>query len=103
MTPVLPDWAARLVPIATGLGLGTAAKYALSMMDGAKITARGLVIDLLLQGVLALIALAISDAAGLTGNARVFVGALVALNSDRIVRKVRDVFFDKVHPPTPGV
>lgn len=102
MSLVPPDAAARVGPIVAGLVLGTAAKYALSMIDGGRVTARVLVIDLLLQGVLALIAMAISDLAGLSGNPRVFVGALVALNSDRIVRKARDAFFDKVQPPTPG-
>lgn len=99
MSPVPPDVAARLFPILTGLGLGTAAKYALSMMDGGRVTVRTVVIDLLLQGVLALIAMSLSDAAGLAGNPRVFVGALVALNSDRIVRKYRDAFLSRTNPP----
>ena len=103
MIPVLPDWAARWISIVAGVILGTAAKYALAMMDSARVTARTIGIDLLLQGVLAVIATEISDVAGIAaGNPRVFVGALVALNSDRIVRKVRDTFFDKVQPPTPG-
>ena len=92
----------RYGPIIAGLLFGTSAKYGLSMMDGGKVTWRGLVIDVSLQGVLGMIAVMISDTAGLAGNPRVFVGAMVALNSDRIVRKVRDTFFDKVQPPTPG-
>ena len=92
----------RYGPIATGLLLGTICKYGLSAMEGGRITVRGLLIDLSFQGVLGMIAIGIADASSLTGNSRIFVGALVALNSDRIIRAVRDAFFDRLKPPGLG-
>ncbi|MGI4730930.1 MAG: hypothetical protein ACRYFW_04175 [Janthinobacterium lividum] len=102
MSPVPPDEAARLVPIIAGLAIGTAAKYALSMLDGSKVTAKAIIIDVLLQGVLFVIATTIGDGAGATGNARVMVAAMVALSSDRIVRSFLVRFMSKNAPPTPS-
>ena len=89
-------------PTAAGLLIGTAAKYGLTLSEGKRPTWKGVVADLLLLGMLGLIAIAISDAAsrvvGLTvsGEMRVLVGSLAAVSSDRLVRLVRDRFMKKV-------
>lgn len=88
--------AAKYGPIAAGLLIGTAAKYGLTLSEGQPITLRGVLADMLMQGALGLIAIAASDVLGLTGNARVFVGALAALNSARLVTWARDTFFKRV-------
>lgn len=93
---VASEIGAKYAPIASGLIIGTAAKYGLSLTDGQPITWRAIVADLLLQGALGLIAIAVSDVLGLSGNARVFVGALAALNSARLVAWARDTFFVRV-------
>lgn len=89
------DLASKYGPIGAGLLIGTAAKYGLTLSESQPITLRAVLADLLMQGVLGLIAIAVSDVLGLTGNARVFVGALAALNSARLVTWVRDNFFKR--------
>lgn len=92
---LIGDLGAKYGPVGAGLAIGTAAKYGLTLNEGKPITWRGVVTDLLLQGALGLIAIAFSDVFGLTGNAKVFVGALAALNSARLVTWARDTFFDR--------
>lgn len=75
-----------------GLAIGTAAKYGLLLTDGKRLTLRGALADMLLLGMLGLLAVLISDAMHLTGNARVLCGALAAVSSDRLVRLARDRF-----------
>ncbi|WP_267386546.1 hypothetical protein [Sphingomonas sp. GC_Shp_3] len=92
----LSDWIARNAPIMVGLGIGTAAKYGLTLSEGRKLNVRSLVADMLLLGMLGLLAVTIADWCNLTGNARVLVGALSAVSSDRLVRLARDRFMKKV-------
>jgi hypothetical protein len=94
--PLIDQLAAKYGPIAAGLVIGTMAKYGLTLSEGQTVTLRGVLADLLMQGVLGLVAIAVSDLLGLTGNARVFVGALAALNSARLVSWARDTFFKRV-------
>jgi len=92
----LSDWIARNAPIIVGLGIGTAAKYGLTLSEGRKLNLRSILADMLLLGMLGLLAVTIADWCNLTGNARVLVGALSAVSSDRLVRLARDRFVKKV-------
>lgn len=78
--------------IVGGLAIGTAAKYGLALTDGKRLTLKGAVADLLLLGMLGLMAVLFSEALHLTGNAKVLVGALAAVSSDRLIRLARDRF-----------
>ena len=92
----LNDAATRYGPIAIGLGIGTAAKQGLAIGDGKPFRWRDLFADILLLGFLGLFAISVSDQFQLTGNARVLMGALVAVSSDRLVRAVRKRFEQRV-------
>lgn len=85
-----------------GLAIGTAARYGLALSEGRKLTWRGVLADLLLLGMLGLLAIAISDAAArvvgisVGTDYRVLIGSLSAVCSDRLVRLARDHFFKRV-------
>ncbi|MGO1303186.1 MAG: hypothetical protein ACTMKV_00210 [Sphingomonas parapaucimobilis] len=85
-----------------GLAIGTAARYGLALSEGRTLTWRGVLADLLLLGMLGLLAIAISDGAaravGVTVGTdyRVLVGSLAAVCSDRLVRLVREHFMKRV-------
>lgn len=83
---------AKYGAIVGGLMIGTAAKYGLALTDGKRLTLKGAIADLLLLGILGLLAILVSDSLALTGNARVLAGALAAVSSDRLVRLARDQF-----------
>jgi hypothetical protein len=87
---------ARYGPTAIGLSIGTAAKYGLSINDGKPVTWRVIAADVLLLGLLGLIAVIVSGWLGLTGNAKVLAGAMTAVSSDRLVRLVRRKFEQRV-------
>ena len=94
--------AVKYGPTVAGLLLGTAAKYGLTLSEGQRPTWTAIAADLLLLGMLGLLAIAISDAAsrvvGLTvsSDVRVLIGSLAAVSSDRLVRLARDRFMKKV-------
>ena len=92
----LQDWIVRNGAILAGLGIGTAAKYGLTLTEGRKVSWRGIAADLLLLGMLGLLAIIIADACQLTGNTRVLAGALSAVSSDRLIRLARDRFLRKI-------
>jgi hypothetical protein len=96
--PVAPfqDWLIRNGAILAGLAIGTAAKYGLTLTEGRKLSWRGLIADMLLLGMLGLLAVIIADACNLAGNARVLAGALSAVSSDRLIRLARDQFIKKI-------
>lgn len=96
--PVAPfqDWLVRNSAILAGLAIGTAAKYGLTLTEGRKLSWRGVVADMLLLGMLGLLAIIIADACQLAGNARVLAGALSAVSSDRLIRLARDRFLRKI-------
>lgn len=87
-------------PTSAGLAIGTAAKYGLTINEGRPLSWRGVLADLLLLGMLGLLAIAIADWLALTGNARVLAGALAAVSSDRLVRLARDRFMRRVEVET---
>ena len=110
------DAVSRYGAVAIGLLLGLLAKYGLALTDGHTPTWRGLLADLLLLGMLGLLAIIASDWLGLTGNMKVLAGAMVAVSSDRTVRAVRKRFeqwsaaqlearmpLTSVSPPAPAV
>lgn len=86
---------AKYGPTAAGLLIGTAAKYGLTLTEGRRLTWVGALSDVLLLGMLGFLAVVVSDAFALTGNARVLAGALAAVSSDRLVRLVRDRFLQR--------
>lgn len=105
----MPDpfsWAgvvsAKYGPTIAGLAIGTAAKYGLALNEGRPLTWRGVLADLLLLGILGLLAIAISELVAqvtrtpIGTDFRVLIGSLAAVSSDRLVRLARDRFVDRV-------
>lgn len=90
------DWLVRNSAILAGLAIGTAAKYGLTLTEGRKLSWRGVLADMLLLGMLGLLAIIIADSCQLAGNARVLAGALSAVSSDRLIRLLRDRFLRKI-------
>jgi len=74
----LESWILRNGAIIAGLGIGTAAKYGLTLTEGCKLIWTRVMIDLLLLGMLGVIAINMAVWCNLTGNPRVLVGALSA-------------------------
>lgn len=93
---LIEGWIGRNSAIIVGLTIGTAAKYGLTLTEGRKLSWRGVIADLLLLGMLGLLAVTVADWCSLTGNARVLVGALSAVSSDRLIRLARDRFMKRV-------
>lgn len=93
---LIEGWIGRNSAIIVGLTIGTAAKYGLTLTEGRKLSWRGVIADLLLLGMLGLLAVTVADWCSLTGNARVLVGALSAVSSDRLIRLARDRFLKRV-------
>lgn len=88
----LADIIHRYGPIATGLLLGTAARYGLTVSEGKPFSWRSLVADVLQMGFVGEIALLIADFWHLGGDYRVFAASLTAVGSDRIIRLARKSF-----------
>lgn len=85
------DAVTRYGAVAVGLLIGTAAKYGVAINDGEPFRWRIFIADTLMLGMLGLLAVIAGDVLSLTNqNARVFVGALAALLSARLIRIVRD-------------
>lgn len=81
----------RYGAVAVGLAIGTAAKYGVALSDGTTVTWRGLLADVLMLGFLGVIAVLAADLLALQSlNAKVFVGAVAALLSARLITLVRD-------------
>ena len=96
MTPWIEAAAAKYGAIGIGLIVGTGAKYGLTLAEGRKITYRLFIIDVLLIGMIALIASNVCERAGIAGNAAAMVSALFAISSDRVLRMVREKFLRRV-------
>ncbi len=78
--------------VISGVLIGTAAKYGLTIGEGTAVTRRGLIADILLLGFDCLVALVICEWFRVTGVFVVLTAALAALASDRLVRLFRDRF-----------
>ncbi|KQO51417.1 hypothetical protein [Sphingomonas sp. Leaf257] len=93
---------AKYGPTIAGMVIGTAAKYGLAVTEGRRLSWRSVFADLLLLGMLGLLAIAISDAAAriigvsVGTDYRVLIGSLAAVSSDRLVRLARDHFLKRV-------
>lgn len=86
----------RYGPVLVGLAIGTAGRYGLDIRDGRKFTWTTVIADLMLLGLVALLALVTIDWMGLHGDTAVLCAALFAIASDRGVRIARDAFLARV-------
>jgi len=90
------DWLARYGAIALGIGIGTSAKYGLALSEGKIPSWRGVIADCLLMGMVALLALFVTDRMSLSGSSATLCASLFAISSDRVIRLIRDRFERKV-------
>jgi len=86
-----------------GVGFGFAAKYGLLMKRGKPVTVRMVVADMLLIGMVALIAFNIIVKLGLHGEASALVTSLVAVGADRGIRMLTDRFWRQVDAALPDM
>jgi NhaP-type Na+/H+ or K+/H+ antiporter len=87
---------AKYGAIGLGLIVGTGAKYGLTLAEGRKITFRLFIIDVLLIGMVALLAATACEKLHIAGNAAAMVSALFAVSSDRVLRMIRERFLRRV-------
>ncbi|MEO7466732.1 MAG: hypothetical protein ABIV36_06955 [Sphingobium limneticum] len=86
-----------------GVGFGFAAKYGLLMKRGKPVTVRMIVADMLLIGMVVLIAFNIIVKFGLHGEAAALVTSLVAVGADRGIRLLTDRFWRQVDAALPDM
>lgn len=96
MTPWGEALIAKYGAVVMGWLIGTAAKYGLMLGEGRKITLKVLLIDLLLMGMVVLIARWVIARLGLNPSDAATCAALIGLASDRIIRMVRVWFLKRV-------
>lgn len=97
----IPDAAVRYGSIALGLLIGLGAKYGVAINDGERVTWRTVLADALMLGMLGVIAIGTSDMLAISNvNLRVFVGAISALLSARLIKMVRDKAFNRAERAT---
>lgn len=82
--------------IAAGVFFGFAAKYGLLMKRGRPIRFRMIVADMLLVGMVCLIAYNLVSRMGVTGEIAALISSLVAVGADRGVRIMTDRFWSQV-------
>ncbi|MGA1851304.1 hypothetical protein VH570_10780 [Sphingobium sp. HT1-2] len=97
--PMTP-WGEALIvkygAILSGWAIGTAAKYGLMLGEGRKITIKVIMIDLLLMGMVVLLARWVIARLGLNPTDAATAAALIGLSSDRLIRMVRVWFLKRV-------
>lgn len=96
MTPVGEALAAKYGWIALGIVFGFGAKYGLLIKRGKKVTARMVLADTLLIGMVALIAFNIISKLGATGEVAALVTAFLTVGADRGIRIMTDRFWAQV-------
>lgn len=96
MTPWGEALIAKYGAVIMGWLIGTAAKYGLMLGEGRKITLKVLLIDLLLMGMVVLLARWVIARLGLNPSDAATCAALIGLASDRIIRMVRVWFLRRV-------
>lgn len=96
MTPWIEGLAAKYGAIAFGVAAGTAAKYGLMMAEGRKLTARIFMTDVLLVGMVVLIASNAVERMGVDGQGAAMVAASIAIASDRVIAMLRTRFLRQV-------
>ena len=82
----------RYGSIIAGVLMGWSGRYGLMLNEGLQLTWRLVLGDILLLGLVGLIAVVFADGAGLTGNARVLVAALAAVSSPQVARIASEQF-----------
>lgn len=95
VSPFLEAATAKYGTIIAGWAIGTAAKYGLTLGEGRKITPRMILIDLLLMGLVVLLARWIIERLGLNAGDAATIAALIGLSSERIIRLVRQWFLKR--------
>lgn len=96
MTPWGEALIAKYGAVILGWLIGTAAKYGLMLGEGRRITVKVLLIDLLLMGMVVLLARWVIARLGLNPSDAATCAALIGLASDRIIRMVRVWFLKRV-------
>jgi len=96
MTPWGEALVAKYGAVLMGWLIGTAAKYGLMLGEGRRITLKVLLIDLLLMGMVVLLARWVIARLGLNPSDAATCAALIGLASDRIIRMVRVWFLKRV-------
>ena len=96
MTPWGEALIAKYGWIAAGIIFGFAAKYGLLMKRGKKITMRMVVADMLLVGMVSLIAFNLVARMSVEGEIAALIASLVAVGADRAVRIMTDRFWAQV-------
>ncbi|WP_088183960.1 hypothetical protein [Sphingobium sp. Z007] len=96
MTPWGEALIAKYGAIVMGWAIGTAAKYGLMLGEGRRVTLKVLMIDVLLMGMVVLLARWVIARLGLNPSDAATAAALIGLASDRIVRMVRVWFLRRV-------
>ncbi|MGB3931261.1 MAG: hypothetical protein WBL20_20150 [Sphingobium sp.] len=96
MTPWVEAAIAKYGWIAAGIMFGFAAKYGLLMKRGKPITFRMVAADMLLVGMVSLIAFNLVARMGVEGEIAALIASLVAVGADRAVRIMTDRFWAQV-------
>jgi len=96
MTPWAEALIAKYGAVVLGWLIGTAAKYGLMLGEGRKITLKVLLIDILLMGMVVLLARWVIARLGLNPSDAATCAALIGLASDRLIRMVRVWFLRRV-------
>ena len=96
MSPWFEAFVAKYGGITLGIGIGTAAKWALTLAEGRSLTWRMITIDFLLAPMVALMTVYASGRLGMDPQTGAMLGALFAVTSDRVVRLIRVRFLQKV-------
>jgi len=96
MSPWLEGFCAKYGAITVGIFFGTSAKYALALAEGRRLTLRMLAVDILLIGMIALLASNVVTRLGASGDTAATIAALFAVSSDRVIRLVRERFLRRL-------
>ena len=96
MSPWFEAFVAKYGAITLGIGVGTAAKWALVLAEGRNLTWRMVTIDFLLAPMVALLTVYAMTKLGMEPETGAMLGALFAVTSDRVIRLIRVRFLQKV-------
>jgi drug/metabolite transporter (DMT)-like permease len=84
--------AARYAAPVVGVLIGTAARYGEALKQNKPLSWRGFLGDVLLLGIVVVLAILFSDLIRAQGNYKVVVGALTAFSAERLIRLVQAKF-----------
>jgi hypothetical protein len=100
MSPYIEGLIAKYGAVVLGVGVGTAAKYKLTLGDGKKVTPGEVASDLLLVPMVILIAAYAGQKLGAEPHLQAVMAAFLAVSSDRLIRLLRDRFVQRVDRET---